>query len=64
VYSVAVRMPMLNALSMIPASFLSTSSEVQARRWLFCAISKPETATPPQLDAFPGPYQTPNVRFA
>ena len=32
VYSVAVLMPMLNALSMILASFASTSSDVQGSR--------------------------------
>ena len=32
-------------------SLLSTSSVVHMRRWLFWAISRPETATPPQFEA-------------
>ena len=31
-------------------------SRLQARRILFCVISKPDTATPPALAALPGPY--------
>ena len=48
----------VNTLCMIPLSLLSTSSKVQVRRAEFCAISRPETATPPQLLALPGAYQT------
>ena len=40
--------------TIIPWSFESTSSAVQDRRNEFCDISKPEVATPPALDAFPG----------
>src|SRR5690606_8106046 len=39
---------------MISKSFLSTSSAVQLYLIEFCDISKPEVATPPALDAFPG----------
>ena len=31
-------------------------------RWLFCAISSPETATPPTLEALPGAYHVPPAR--
>ena len=40
---------------MMPLSLSSTSSLLQAMRALFCAISKPDTATPPALAAFAGP---------
>src|SRR5215469_8279956 len=40
----------------------STSSRVQVRRMLFCAISRPEVATPPALAALAGPYRTPASR--
>lgn len=36
---------------MIVFSFESTSCGVHVRRWLFWDISRPETATPPQLEA-------------
>lgn len=42
---------------MILCSRSSTSSRVQEMRPAFCAISSPETATPPQLLALPGAYQ-------
>ena len=37
------------AFPMIDLSLASTSSLVHVSRALFCAISRPETATPPQL---------------
>ena len=43
---------------MMPLSFSSTSSLLQAMRALFCAISSPETATPPALAALAGPNST------
>ena len=45
----------LKMAAMMPLSFSSTSSLLQAMRALFCAISSPETATPPALAAFAGP---------
>ena len=39
---------------MIVCSFSSTSSADQLKRIEFCVISKPDVATPPALDAFPG----------
>lgn len=38
---------------MIPFSFESTSSDVHEIRAEFCAISRPDTATPPALAALP-----------
>lgn len=52
-YVLAVSNPLLKQFSMISLSFESTSSEVQAMRCEFWAISRPETATPPALAAFP-----------
>ncbi len=49
-------------LFMIRWRRLSTSSRVQGIRMLFWAISSPETATPPALAAFPGPYRIPASR--
>lgn len=39
---------------MIPLRRASTSLCVHERRWLFWAISSPDTATPPQLEASAG----------
>ena len=39
---------------MITFNLSSTSLADQDRRKEFCDISKPEVATPPALDAFPG----------
>ena len=40
----------------ISCNFESTSSLDQLYLKEFCAISNPETATPPALEAFPGAY--------
>src|SRR5271170_1867545 len=48
-YSLAVFRPLLKQSSMIPFSLLSTSSDVHLMRAEFCAISRPDTATPPAL---------------
>ena len=40
---------------MMLLSLSSTSSLLQDRRALFCAISSPDTATPPALAALAGP---------
>ena len=52
-YFFAVSSPFVKHASMIPLSLPSTSSAVQDMRWEFCAISSPETATPPALAALP-----------
>ena len=52
-YSLAVSSPFLKQDSMMPLSLLSTSSEVHEMRWEFCAISRPDTATPPAFAALP-----------
>ena len=52
-YSFAVSRPFLKQASMMPFSLASTSSEVHDMRCEFCAISSPETATPPALAALP-----------
>ena len=44
--------------SIISLSLLSTSSLVQLYPREFCAISKPETATPPAFEALPGANNT------
>ena len=53
-YSLAVSRQFSKHAFMMPLSFSSTSSLLHFRRWLFCAISRPETATPPALAALPG----------
>ena len=40
------------------SSLASTCSLLQYRRWALCAISRPDTATPPALLALPGAYST------
>ena len=52
-YSLAVSSPFLKHDSMMLFNLLSTSSDVQAMRWEFWAISSPDTATPPALAALP-----------
>jgi hypothetical protein len=46
---------------MMPLSLSSTSSRLQLRRALFCAISSPDTATPPAFAAFAGPNSIPSL---
>ena len=53
-YFLAVSSPLLKQFSMICLSLLSTSSIVHDIRCEFCAISSPDTATPPALAALPG----------
>src|SRR3989339_1538860 len=43
---------------MFLSRYSSTSSNNQDNLWLFCAISNPETATPPALAALAGPKAT------
>ena len=60
-YFFAVSSPFAKQASMMPLSLPSTSSAVQEMRWEFCAISSPETATPPALAALPNHFWKPDM---
>lgn len=52
-YSLAVSRPVWKHVFMISRSRSSTCSALHAARWLFWAISRPDTADPPALAALP-----------
>src|SRR5271170_29221 len=62
-YFFAVSSPFLKHSAMIPFNFSSTSSLVHLILCEFCAISSPETATPPAFAALPGAYQIASPLF-